>query len=113
MNDAEFADEVARRLNRFLQTEEKRAMATLTSSLAHVGYANVAHFLGQLCLPHGMTQETPPEEMQNVKFLLPIVDPKERRINGFRTATGKQLQEEAEEAQKFQEEEAASEGKVR
>lgn len=110
MNDGEFADEVARRLNRFLEVDNVRAAATLTSSLAHVGYANVAHFMGQLCLPHGMTQKTPPEEMQNVKFLLPVVDQQERRITGFRTATGAELQKEAELAQQAQEQTPGNDG---
>jgi len=112
MTDDEFADEVARRLNRFIKTDEMRSLATLTSSLAHVGYANVAHFLGQLCLPHGMTQETPPEEMENVKFLMPIIDLEKKGIKGFRTATGSELQQEAEKAQKFQEKQTGPEDKI-
>lgn len=92
MTDAEFADELVVRLNLFLDADNLRASATLTTSLAHVGYANVGHFIGQLCLPRGVGADTAPESLQNVKFVMPILDEK-RGIKAFKTVTGEELQQ--------------------
>jgi len=91
MTDAEFADELVARLNLFLEGDNARAAATLTTSLAHVGYANVGHFVGQLCLPRGVDMTTPPESLKDVKFLMPVLDEK-RGIKAFRAVTGEELQ---------------------
>lgn len=99
MTDSEFADEVAARLNRFLELNYQRAHATLITPLTHVGYANVAHMLGQLCLPHGMTQATAPEAMLDTKFLMPVIDKEKGQITGFESVTGAELQKRAQEAQ--------------
>jgi len=92
MTDAEFAEELAERLNLFLKADEARASATLTTALTHAGYANVGHFLRQLCLPRGIDYNTPPEALQNVKFLMPVLADN-TRIIGFRAVTGAELQE--------------------
>jgi SNF2 family DNA or RNA helicase len=111
MTDAEFADELATRLNLFLEADALRAGATLTSSLAHVGYANVGHFLGQLCLPRGVDISTDPEELKNVKFLMPVLDEK-NGIKAFQTVTGEELQQKHAAMQKQAEEAAKDEPKI-
>ena len=98
MTDAEFADELVVRLNLFLDADNLRAGATLTTSLAHVGYANVGHFLGQLCMPRGVDMTTPPEDLKNVKFLMPSIDEK-RGIKAVQSVTGEELQQKAAEMQ--------------
>jgi hypothetical protein len=92
MTDAEFAEELVVRLNLFLEADNMRAGATLTTSLAHVGYANVGHFLGQLCMPRGVDMNTPPESLKDVKFLMPVLDEKQG-IKAFKAVTGEELQE--------------------
>lgn len=92
MTDAEFVDELVARLNLFLEIDPLRAKATLTSSLAHVGYANVGHFLGQFCLPRGVDETTAPEDLTNVKFVMPLLD-EDQGIKGFQTVTGEELQQ--------------------
>ena len=92
MTDAEFAEELVTRLNLFLDADNARAAATLTTSLAHVGYANIGHFIGQLCMPRGVDQNTPPEQLKDVKFLMPVLDEK-RGIKAFKAVTGEELQE--------------------
>jgi len=98
MTHAEFADELVIRLNQFLDADRMRAGATLTTSMAHVGYANVAHFMGQLCLPPGVDMQTPPESLKDVKFLMPVLDEK-RGIKAFQAVTGDELQQKAAEMQ--------------
>jgi len=96
MTDAEFIEEMATRLNLLIEGDADRATAVLTASLAHAGYANVGHFLGQMCLPRGITPATAPEELQNVKFLMPVMG--KGRIARFEAVTGAQLQEKAAQA---------------
>jgi len=90
MTDEEFVNELTTRLNLFLEVGDERAQATLTTPLMHVGYASVGHFLGQLCCPRGISDTTPPEQLQNVKFLMPVVD--DGRITSFQAVTGAELQ---------------------
>jgi len=94
MTDDEFIEELVTRLNMFLEMDQERANKTLMTPMAHAGYANVGHFLGQFCLPRGTGMDTPAEELKDVKFLLPEVAA-EGGITGFRAVTGEQLQEEA------------------
>ena len=96
MTDSEFIEEMATRLNLLLEGDSDRALAALTVSLTHAGYANVGHFLGQMCLPRGITPATSPDELQNVKFLMPVMEG--GRIVQFQAVTGAELQEKAAEA---------------
>lgn len=93
MTDAEFTEEIANRLNALLRADEARAMQGLTTPMVHAGYANVGHFLGQLCLPAGVDHSTPPDQLQNVKFLMPVIG-ENGRINSFRAVTGEELAQE-------------------
>lgn len=111
MTDAEFADELVIRLNLFLDADNMRAGATLTTSMAHVGYANVGHFLGQICMPRGVDMATPPEDLKDVKFLMPILDEK-RGIKAFQAVTGEELQQRAAEMQKKMDEQKAKEPEI-
>ena len=101
MTDEEFLEEMAARLNLFIEGDAKRAHVTLATPLTHAGYASVGHFLGQLCSPRGITEKTEADLLQNVKFLMPEFD--EGRITGFQAVTGADLQKRvAEGAQKAQ-----------
>lgn len=96
MNDAEFVEEFAARLNLFLQADETRANAALLTSLAHAGFANVGHLLGQLCFPRGFSPGS--EVGRTVKFLAPIIE--NHRIAQFKALTGEELQQQQQELAK-------------
>jgi len=96
MTDEEFVEELATRLNLFIDVDEQRSLAVLTTPLMQAGYANVGHFLGQLCCPRGITDASPPEQLANVKFLMPVL--KKGRITSFRAVTGTEIQEKVREA---------------
>jgi hypothetical protein len=104
MTDDEFVAELATRLNLFLQSDDQRSQAVLTTPLMHAGFASVGHFLGQICCPRGITDQSPPEQLENVKFLMPHID--KGRIVRFECVTGAELQERVKEAAQ----EAESEG---
>lgn len=93
MTDSEFIEEMATRLNLLIEGDPARAAVVLTTPLVRAGYANVGHFLGQMCLPRGITQDTDPAELQNVKFLMPVMEG--GRIARFEAVTGAELQEKA------------------
>lgn len=94
MTDAEFVEEIAKRLNLLLEADQNRAQQILTTPMVHVQYANVGHFLGQLGLPRGLGRDTPPEDMREVKFLMPVID-ENGRIKEFEAVTGQDLEERA------------------
>jgi hypothetical protein len=96
MTDAEFVEELATRLNLLIEADSNRAQAVLTMPLLQAGYANVGHFLGQMCCPRGITDQTAPKDLQDVKFLMPVLDGE--RIARFRSVTGSELQQKAAEA---------------
>lgn len=93
MTDAEFTDELVARLNRFIEADPDRANVILCTSLLNAGYASVGHFVGQLGMPAGLSPGTKPEDLQNVKFILPLVV--EGRIVKFEGIAGTELQERA------------------
>lgn len=91
MTDAEFVEELAERLNLFLQADPGRANAALLTPMSHAGYASVGHLLGQFCLPRGINPSADPATVENVKFLVPVIE--DRRIVKFEAVTGQELQE--------------------
>lgn len=102
MTDSEFIEEMATRLNLLLEGDADQTATVLAVPLTHAGYANIGHFLGQMCLPRGISSDTSPDTLQNVKFLMPVTEG--GRITKFATVTGAELQERAAEAaQKAQE----------
>jgi hypothetical protein len=91
MTDAEFVDELVERLNLWLQGDPDRANKVLLTPLGHAGYANVGHLFSQFCFPRGMDLTKPPESVDEVRFLFPVVE--DRRITAFRSLSGAEMQE--------------------
>ena len=98
MTDAEFVTELARRLNTFLEQNPDRANVALSTPLAHAGYAGVAHFLGELAMPSGLTNSSKMGELGDALFLYP--DIQNNRIARFEVVPGSELAERAEKADK-------------
>jgi hypothetical protein len=90
MTDAEFVDELVARLNLLLKADADRANAVFGTPLAHAAYASVGHFVGQLAMPRHITREASVDDVQNVKFVAPVVE--DRRIMKFEAVTGAELQ---------------------
>jgi hypothetical protein len=93
MTDAEFVTELARRLNTFLEQSPERANLVLATPMPHAGYAGVAHFLGELGMPHGVEAATSKEDIKDALFLYPNVV--NRKITDFSVVTGAELAEKA------------------
>lgn len=91
MTDAEFAEELVARLNLVLEADHPRATAVFATSLHKAGYASVAHFIGQLAMPRHITKEATADDVQNVKFVAPVIE--DQRIVKFEAVTGEELQE--------------------
>lgn len=91
MTDAEFVEEMAARLNLVLEADPQRATHVLGTSLTHVGYASVGHFVSQLAIPRGIDPTTSPDVLKNVKFLVPVIE--DGRIVKFDAVTGEELQQ--------------------
>jgi len=91
MNDLEFVEELAKRLNLLLEADSDRLQLVLGVPLSHAGYASVGHFISQLGLPRGITQDTPAKAVENVKFLVPVIE--KGRILKFEVLTGDELYE--------------------
>jgi len=98
MTDAEFVTELARRLNTFLEQDSERANGVLATPMPHVGYAGVAHFLGELALPKGASKDVNMKDLQETLFMFPIIA--EERIVQFEVVTGVDLAQRAAEALK-------------
>jgi hypothetical protein len=98
MTDADFVKELARRLNTFLEQAPERANGVLATPMPHAGYAGVAHFLGELGMPKGVTDQTNMGDLQETLFLFPIIE--DHRIVHFEVVTGVDLAQKALDAQK-------------
>lgn len=93
MTDEEFVDELVARLNHFIELNPDRANAVLCTELLKAGYASVGHFVGQLAMPRGLGPQTKAEDLQNVKFVLPLIE--DGKIVKFEGVPGTELQERA------------------
>ena len=75
MDHNDFVVELARRLNTFFEQNRERTQAVLGMPLPIGGYASVAHFLGELCMPHGVKEEEGQEgELDSKMILVPKVE---------------------------------------
>lgn len=90
MNDPEFVDELVTRLNLVIDADPERANAVFGVSLQGAGYASVGHFIGQLAMPRHITKEATASDVENVKFVVPVVE--DQRIVKFESVTGAELQ---------------------
>ena len=99
MTDADFVKELARRLNTFLEQAPERANAVLATPIPHAGYAGVAHFLGELAMPSGITDKVKMGDLQEALFLYPTIDDSHRIVK-FEVMLGSDLAKRAEEDQK-------------
>ena len=86
MDESKFVAELARRLNLYLERHQQRASLTLTTPLAHSGYANVAHFLGELSMPSDLSKLSEEDAI----FLVPNLE--DNALLGFRVLSAKDLQ---------------------
>jgi hypothetical protein len=84
MEDNEFVVELARRINTFFEQDEDRTRAVLSTPIPAAGYASVAHFLGELCMPKGI-KDLNPSEMGSKNLLVPKV--KDGKLLGVEVVT--------------------------
>jgi hypothetical protein len=98
-SDNAFVEELAKRLNTFLEQSPDRANAVLATPMPYAGYAGVAHFLGELSLPKGIGAEVSPEEIQSALFLFPVIE--DNKIKRFDVVTGEFLQKQSEESKQI------------
>lgn len=97
MDDNDFVTEMARRINTFFEQNEERARTALMMPVFQAGYASVAHFLGELCMPKGITKDSDPEALAEKLILLPKSG--DQGLTGVEVLTMAQFEERAKKAQ--------------
>ena len=95
MTDNDFVVELARRINTFFEQDANRTRTVLSTPIRTAGYASVAHFLGEVCMPK--MKEMSPETLAQSLLLIPQIE--EGRIMGLQVITIEEFEAQAKKAQ--------------